>query len=176
MCSCQGVTAGSLCPLSQRGCDCWSVTSLSPACLPYTTPPPSPPHSCTPTAWPALLLCLWPSLSLDPHCIWVWSAMETCSAQLEAAASWASPPSFHPSSLVLPHPPSVPLQWLHAPASHNHSLSHAHNHAKLMGTLSLACGWKRRFVTRLHSVDAMHAHPCHCVETYQDRQTHTCTR
>lgn len=40
VCSCQGVTAGSLCPLSQRGCDCWSVTSLSPACLPYIPPPP----------------------------------------------------------------------------------------------------------------------------------------
>ncbi|CAJ1067725.1 Hypothetical predicted protein [Xyrichtys novacula] len=32
------------------------------------------------------------SRTSDLHCIWVWSAMETRSAQLEAAASWASPP------------------------------------------------------------------------------------
>ena len=65
---------------------------------------------------------------------------------------------------------SVPLQRLHAPASHNQSLSHAHNHAKLMGTLSLALGWKQRFVTRLLGVDSMHARPRFCSYTYQDRQ------
>lgn len=43
VCSCQGVTAGSLCPLSQRDCDCWSVTSLSPALCPPHTHPPFPP-------------------------------------------------------------------------------------------------------------------------------------
>lgn len=54
---------------------------------------------------PCYFACGPLSLSLDLHCIWAWSAMETCSAQLEAAASWASPPFFHPSSLALPRPP-----------------------------------------------------------------------
>lgn len=67
---------------------------------------------------------------------------------------------------------SVPLQCLHAPASHNQSLSHARNHAKLMGTLSLARGWKQRFVTHLLSVDAVHT-PIPFAHTKTDR--HTCT-
>ncbi|CAB1453687.1 unnamed protein product [Pleuronectes platessa] len=50
-------------------------------------------------------------------------------------------PSILPSLLSGPATsPSIPLRWLHAPASHNQRLSPAHNHAKPMGTLSPACG------------------------------------
>lgn len=116
------------------------------------------------------------SLSLDPRCIWVWSAMETCSAQLEAVASWASHPFFH-SLLSGPATSlSAPPQRLHAPASHNQSLSHGLNHAKLMGTLSPARGWKQRFVTRLlfRQTPRTHVHAVTSTHTKTDR--HTCAR
>lgn len=91
--------------------------------------------------------------------------METCSAQLEAAASWASPP-FFPSILpsLLSGPAtshSVPLQWLHAPKSRQ-----ADGH-----TLSLALGWKQ-----LLTADSMRTHPCYCICTYKVRRMHTVTR
>lgn len=170
MCVCALLSGGDswlFLPPSQRGCDDWSVTSLSPPCPLY-----APPLSTTPTAWPALLLCLRASLSLDPHCIWVWSAMETCSAQLEAAASWASPPFFQPSSLALPHPSLFLSSAFTLQHPTIRSLSHARNHAKLMGTLSLARGWKQRFVTHLLSVDAVHT-PIPFAHTKTDR--HKCT-
>lgn len=154
-------------PLSQRGCDDWSVTSLSPVLHP---PPPPPARGSL--ACPATLLVA--RSSLDPHCIRVWSAMETCSAQLEAAASWASLPFFHPSSLALPRPSLFLSSGLTLQHHHNQSLSHAHNHAKLMGTLSLARGWKRRFEAH-HATDGVRAHPSHPIYTYQGRQMPTCT-
>lgn len=81
-------------------------------------------------------------------------------------------PSILPSLLSGPSTSlSVPLQWLHAPASHNQSLAHAHNHAKLMGTLSLVCGWKQRFVTCLLS--AQHTRTSMLLHLHIPRQTKT---
>lgn len=87
-----GVTAGILYSLPpptppHRDCDCWCVTNLSPV-----SPPPPGLQPCL----PCYFAC-GPFPSSDPHCIWIWSAMETCSVQLEAAASWAFLPFFHPS-------------------------------------------------------------------------------
>lgn len=164
----------SLPALSQWGCGCWSVTSLSP-----TRPPP--PCTLPPSPCSVRILCLWPlfCLSSNPDYIWDWSAMETCTGQLEAVASWAS---FSLFPFLLSRPAtflSVPLQWLHAPASHNQSLTHAHNHAKLMGTVSPCVGWKQRFVTHLplreHRVRTsmlLHPHTQTVRETTLQRELH----
>lgn len=133
------------------------------------------PPSSTPAAWPALLLCLWPSLSLDPHCIWVWSAMKTCSAQLEAAASWASHPFFHPSFLAQPRPSLFP--------SCSFTLQHPTIRASLMAIIMPSwwahCPWRVDGSSDLWHVSClqtMHAHPCYCIYTYQGRQMHAVTK
>lgn len=115
---------------------------------------------------------LWPSLSLDLHCIWVWSAMETCSAQLEAAASWASPPFFHPSSLALPHP----SLFLSSGFTLQHPTIRASLTPVIMPRWWAHCLWcvdgssDLWLVSSLHS---LHTHPCYCIYTYQDRLTNT---
>lgn len=136
-----------------------------------------PPPSSTPAAWPALLLCLWPSLSLFRSALHMGLVSHGNLLSPIRSSRQLGFPSILPSLLSgLATSPSVLLQWLHAPASsHNQSLSHAHNHAKLMGTLSPVLGWKQRFPTCLLTVDTVHAHPCYCNEAYQDRQMHTCT-
>lgn len=83
-------TAGALCPpvtkrLRLLECD------QPLACLPNL---PAPPRIANPPGPPSLH-------SLDRRCIWAWSATEKRSAQLEAAASWASPPFS-----ATPHQPS----------------------------------------------------------------------
>lgn len=173
MCVCALLSGGDswlFLPPSQRGCDDWSVTSLSPPCPLYAPPPLHRLHHSNGLACPATLFA---GLSLFRSALHMGLVSHGNLLSPIRSSRQLGFPSILPALLSGPATSlSVPLQCLHAPASHNQSLSHARNHAKLMGTLSLARGWKQRFVTHLLSVDAVHT-PIPFAHTKTDR--HTCT-
>lgn len=167
--SCQGVTAGSFCPRHKEAV----TTGVWPASRPpahFTPPPLHRLHHPNGLACPATLFA---GLSLFRSALHMGLVSHGNLLSPIRSSRQLGFPSILPALLSGPATSlSVPLQCLHAPASHNQSLSHARNHAKLMGTLSLARGWKQRFVTHLLSVDAVHT-PIPFAHTKTDR--HTCT-
>lgn len=106
----RGVTAGALCPpvtKRLRLLECDQPLSRPPAHPPPPPPPSSPPPD---PRLPGYFACAHPlPLIRSPLHMGLVSHGRR-SAQLEAAASWASPPFFRPSSPARPCPRSVPLR------------------------------------------------------------------
>lgn len=88
-----GVTAGVFYPLSQRDCDCRSVTNPSSVC---SAPPPLQPRL------PRYFAC-GPLPSFNLHCIWVWSAGNLL-CPIRSSCQLGFP-------FILAHLLSVPLRW-----------------------------------------------------------------
>lgn len=98
---------------TQRGCDDWSVTSLSPACPFYTMLSLHP----SSLAWPAASVVAFSLFGSMLHMGLV--SHGNLLGPIRSSRQLGFP-SILPSILSGPAMSlSVPLQWLHAPASHN---------------------------------------------------------